>query len=311
MKRILAFSLLLSMLFVGCGESRVTSDIGSPETEHIYMTESSECESLRTIDTSSSTEASPKETEVTSPDTAPDDTVDTDTDIPSEPRRVSLRVGTYNIKTGYDVGYRMEEIAADILPLDLDIVGLQEVDIGTSRAGRLDTLRLLADASGYKYYAFSRSIYYQGGEYGTAILSRYPIMSYSTEMLPTPANMEQRSVGHAVIDIEGFMLDYFNTHLSFEDADVREGQLLYIADLLDECSVFILSADFNTENGEEYLLVQNSTRVNGGEYKTYNNEKALDDILLSLGWRVTEKGVYDSAGHSDHDLLWAEIECQI
>ena len=47
--------------------------------------------------------------------------------------KVTLRVGTFNIQNGGGVGHDFSVLAQDILDQKLDVVGLQEVDMFTSR----------------------------------------------------------------------------------------------------------------------------------------------------------------------------------
>ena len=96
--------------------------------------------------------------------------------IPEVPVKYRLRVATYNIRAGADVDRDVSVIAEDIRALDLDVVGLQEVDICTKRSNLTDQLQTIAELAGYPFYRFTFCMDYQDGEYGTAILSRYPIM---------------------------------------------------------------------------------------------------------------------------------------
>ena len=106
---------------------------------------------------------------------------------------MNLRTVSYNIRNGHDVQHDMSLLAADLLAVQADIVGLQEVDVGTARVGGRDTLAELAKAAGFAHYRFCRAIDFAGGEYGTAILSRYPILSFEITPLPTPVGVEGRS----------------------------------------------------------------------------------------------------------------------
>jgi endonuclease/exonuclease/phosphatase family metal-dependent hydrolase len=60
----------------------------------------------------------------------------------------------------------MSRIASNITENDIDVVGLQEVDIGTKRCGGRDILKELSEAAGYRYYAFFKTIDFGGGDYG-------------------------------------------------------------------------------------------------------------------------------------------------
>lgn len=218
----------------------------------------------------------------------------------------TLRVGSYNIRHGGDVALDMSVIAADIKALELDVVGLQEVDQMTNRVNGLDTLWALSEASGYPYYGFAHAINYQGGEYGTAILSRYPIESF--EVIPLESgSLEKRSCGHAVINVDGVKFDFFNTHLSHENANVRALQIAQLAPILEECDAYIVTGDFNTTVVGEFEAWSDSTFVNRNTYPTFTpSAKSIDHIVMAGGWSVVEAGM-GPEGHSDHCMLWAEL----
>jgi endonuclease/exonuclease/phosphatase family metal-dependent hydrolase len=220
---------------------------------------------------------------------------------------ITLRVGSYNIKNGAQVNHDMSKIAEDILALNLDIVGLQEVDIETSRAKKLDILKLLAEATGYQYYEFTKAIDFQGGGYGTAILSRYPIVHHESVLLETPGGYEQRAYGHAVIEVNGAKLHFFNTHLSYENTEIRSAQYEQLAKATAAYRGYILTADFNTENLNEFKVFDKATLANPGKYATFpSSSTAIDNIVLADGWEITDSGML-SNNKSDHNLLWAEI----
>lgn len=220
---------------------------------------------------------------------------------------LTLRVGSYNIKYGANVGLDMSVIAADITALSLDVIGFQEIDQKTSRVNGLDTMKALSRATGYEYYAFARAIDYKGGEYGTGILSRYPIKEFTVIPLES-GNEEARSVGHAVLDINGVGFDFFNTHLSYEQKALRTGQFKRLAELAAACETFIITGDFNTAATSEFSVIKNSSLVNANKYGTFpSSGKAIDNIVISGDWSVTNSGMGPS-GHSDHNLLWAELK---
>ncbi len=221
---------------------------------------------------------------------------------------LTLRVATFNIKNGSGVGHEMYKLAEHIAPLALDIVGLQEVDVGTSRAGGIDTLKELAEAAGFKYYAFSPAIDHRGGKYGHGIMSKYPIVSYETKLLTTPAEYEQRVYGHAVLDVGGERIDFYNTHLSFENTDVRRAQFAELSAAIGNSRGFILTADFNTADKSERELIEGGVLVNLGQHVTFPTKgTAIDDIILHAGWDILASGTLLSDTKSDHNLLWAEV----
>ena len=148
-----------------------------------------------------------------------------------------LRIGSYNIWHAGRVKEDVGAIGRYLSAHRLDLVGLQEVDVGTTRMNGIDTLAVIAKAGGYPFYAFTKAFDLGGGGYGTAILSRYPILDAQTVPLYS-ANLEPRAFCHAVIDLDDRTLDFFNTHLSNEEHEIRLMQMAQLADspLLSESS---------------------------------------------------------------------------
>ena len=87
-----------------------------------------------------------------------------------------LRVATWNIKHGRGMDGRLdlERTATVLAALKADIIALQEVDETVRRSGRVDQAAWLAARLGM-HASFGAFMDYQGGRYGLAILSRFPI----------------------------------------------------------------------------------------------------------------------------------------
>ena len=129
----------------------------------------------------------------------------------------------YNIHAGKDAGgvdnlVRVAELVADT---EADIILLQEVDRGTQRSAGVDHVAELRRLTGY-HGAFGRTLDYQGGQYGIAILSRWPIVSDSMIQLPVVppqeragGSYEPRGALHARIAVPGARqpVHVVNTHL--------------------------------------------------------------------------------------------------
>ena len=94
-----------------------------------------------------------------------------------EETKMTLRIGSYNIKHAADANLNLKTIAKVITDAKLDIVGIQEVDLRTKRSNGMDQPRMLSEYADMPYYVFVRGIDYQGGQYGTLILSKSPIIS--------------------------------------------------------------------------------------------------------------------------------------
>ena len=221
-------------------------------------------------------------------------------------RKITLRIATYNIKHAAE---GEDKIADVIKTIGADVIGVQEVDYLNTRSGNRDQPALIAEAAGMPYYRFTRSIDYRGGQYGTLILSKYPIVEYETVNLYS-AEYEGRALGHAVIDVDGIRLDFFNTHLSYEDTAVRAEQLRQIFLELSDCRRFCLTADFNTGVFTELYVTGAQTLVNdyGRELVTFpSSGKSIDNILLSNGIELAGRGTVTES-FSDHLPLWADVE---
>ena len=109
----------------------------------------------------------------------------------------------------------MPRIAAVIDSADADIVLLQEVDRRTRRANGADHFVELQHLT-RMHGVFGKSLDFQGGEYGIAILSRWPldsIMALPLEVDAAPANYEQRLALHVRVATPAGPLDVLNTHL--------------------------------------------------------------------------------------------------
>ncbi len=98
---------------------------------------------------------------------------------PPKPRS-SLRVVTWNIRAG---DYGLDGLVETLRELDGDIVALQEVDRRVRRTGNVDQPARLAAATGMQV-AFRRHFRCQGGDYGVALLSRFPIDGVTRHSTP-------------------------------------------------------------------------------------------------------------------------------
>lgn len=281
---LLAFLLIFPMILVSC-------DKGNTETTTDAGTEAASPEETTAEETTA---------EVT---TEAEETTEEEIQMPT-----TLRIGSYNIKHAADANLNLQTIANVIKEAKLDIVGVQEVDLRTSRSDRMDQPRQLAALAEMPYYVFVRAIDYQGGQYGTLILSKYPIVS--SEVIPLESwDKEARALGHAVIDVEGTQIDFFNTHLSFEDKTLRGLQFLEVSEKTDLCENFILTGDFNTADFSEFtILGANLINDQFRFYPTFpGGNSAIDNIVYTDSFKEIASGTV-TRSYSDHYMLWAEFE---
>ena len=140
-------------------------------------------------------------------------------------RQVTVLV--YNIHAGKDAGGRdnLARVAELVRGTGADLVLLQEVDRNTRRSGPADQPAALARLTGYSV-AFGRTIGFQGGDYGIALLSRWPVvrdtlipLAVTAPAGASVANREQRGVLVAEVAAPGGALTILNTHLDASGDD--------------------------------------------------------------------------------------------
>ncbi len=165
----------------------------------------------------------------------------------------ALRVLSYNIhhcnppsKEGL---IDVEAIVKAIRLQNPDLVALQEVDVNTKRSGNINQAALLADKLKMKVY-FAKAIAHDGGDYGVAILSKYPLTDTQTFMLPknNDAKAEQRVLAVATVTLPGgHKIKFASTHLDAQKADAN--RLLQVAEInrltAKESLPLILAGDLN------------------------------------------------------------------
>ena len=221
-----------------------------------------------------------------------------------------LRFASYNIFHGGRADFDMSKIAKNITDNGIDIVGLQEVDMGASRSGKIDTLKELSCATGYQHYVFFKTIDFDGGAYGTAVLSKYPIVSYEKYLLNSGTS-EQRAIGFTQIDACGKTVNFFVTHLTFDSPAIRAGQLSQVSGILSQKDDFVLAGDFNTFDLGALDCMDGVKRVNKLEALTVTfpeNKLSIDNILYSeKAWSFGDINVVTNS-YSDHYMIWAEAE---
>ena len=231
---------------------------------------------------------------------------------------MKLTVASYNIRHGVDAQFDWNRLASVILTSRADLVGLQEVDMGTARSGGRDTLSGLLEATGFSSGVFIPAMDFDGGQYGTAVLSRYPVTASSLIRLDSGA-YEPRACGCVTVDVDGSEILFFNTHLSYESKAQRAVQFRQLAEHLPADKPFVLTGDFNTEVFAEFdplLGVSGERRaalVNGGQdkqgrdmlYKTFRKPPcAIDNIVYASRFMTLTDADMIHSADSDHNLLW-------
>ncbi|SRR5690606_17257002 len=240
-----------------------------------------------------------------------------------------LTVISYNIHAGKDAEQQpnLERVAAVLDTLGADIVLLQEVDRGTARSGGEDQVAELERLTGMRA-AFAKSLDYQGGEYGIAALSRWPIESVRVLPLPTDPPLK-RSNGsedplvalYIVVAAPAGRVHVVNTHLTAEGPGTYRkqqlvGLLAHVRRLVPPDEPLVVGGDFNArphadEIAATTLALEDVWAVCGADgdagntYPAHAPDRRIDYLFLR-GLRCDGARVHATTA-SDHRPVVAQV----
>jgi endonuclease/exonuclease/phosphatase family metal-dependent hydrolase len=233
----------------------------------------------------------------------------------------SLRVMTYNIHVGVGMDKKLDlQRIADVINAERpDLVGLQEVDRGVKRTEGKDEIGELAKLTSM-HYAFAHNLDYQGGQYGVAILSRFPIQQVDHRKFENRREAERRGMIRAEIQLAGRTINFVTSHLDYQYADGRLFETEQILKFLEEVKgPLIVVGDFNDEpSGEAYKLMLArfhdswlcaSAKGPGLSYPADKPLKRIDYVFTRRSDRIRAKKAWIvNALASDHLPLVTDLE---
>ena len=233
----------------------------------------------------------------------------------------TIRVMTYNIHVGIGMDKKLDlRRIADVINKEKpDLVGLQEVDRGVQRTQRIDEIVELSKLTRMDY-AFAFNLPYQGGQYGVAILSRFPIRATEHRLYKNLREAERRGFIRAEVKIDGRVVHFVTTHLDYQHDDGRlfEAQQM-LAFLGDVKGPLIVIGDFNDlPTGQTSQLMRNAFddawidgrgTGEGFSYPADKPTKRIDYIFTrrSDGIKTKRAWVVNTLA-SDHVPVVADLE---
>ena len=240
-----------------------------------------------------------------------------------------------------ECGFDLEQIARVIRAENVDVAALQEVDRFWNRSARTDQPAILAkELEMHRCYAANLdhppdSHSPVPHQYGTLILSRFPILDCRNTFLPStrPATettpevrREQRGLLEALVNARGVPFRIYNTHLEHTSAfqDVRTAQVNRIVELVGSFEEpTALAGDLNalptaSEMQPLFALFEDAWLEggDGGPGYTLSTHpvdpptRRIDYVLVSPGIAVSETRVVindTTRRASDHYPVRAEL----
>ena len=239
-------------------------------------------------------------------------------EVRAQKRTFTLRILTYNIYHGEatDGSIDMDLFASIINEVKPDLVALQEVDKNAQRTGVIDITSELSKRTGLPGY-FVKHRDFQGGEYGNAILSRFPVTGI--DVIDGYKSGESGiTIPFAHVKLADDAQLIFNcTHLStrLEDRKAQAQQLLdYYAQ--NHRAPMIITGDLNAEPHHEEIkmLLEHFSEADTSYQYTFSSRstpsKKIDYILhpRSEQWKVLERRVLWRGDASDHCAVFAVLQ---
>ena len=235
-------------------------------------------------------------------------------------QNLRLRILSYNIHhaEGVDGKLDVPRIAQVILSVDPDLVALQEVDKNTIRTGKVNQDIELSRLTKMNS-VFGSNITFQGGQYGNAILSKFPIIKNKNFLLPNVDSGEQRGLLQSQIQISNKEnVLFFSTHLDHRRSDTERlasAKAINQIISLDNKSPAILAGDFNDVPDSPTLkeLGKVWLRTNKKILRTIPASKPsrqIDYIFVQPKerWKIIESQILDEDIASDHRAIFSIIE---
>lgn len=213
----------------------------------------------------------------------------------------------------------LEAIANVIKKQQPDLVALQEIDVNTGRSGPYHQAEELGKRTNMEVY-FAKAIDYDGGEYGVAILSRFPMQNKQKYALPSNPETggEPRILATADVELpDGQLLTFACTHMDAQkNPENRHMQIRKIIDVLKQSSnPVILAGDLNDTIGSETIQVLDESfqrTCNDCEptVPADNPVKAIDFIAFKpeAKFEVLQHQSIDEGYASDHAPVFSVLK---
>jgi len=227
-------------------------------------------------------------------------------------RNKEVKVITYNIHHGNPPAEKgkidLDAIAEVISNSKADFALLQEVENGTTRSFGMNQAKELSQKSGLRYYLFFKAIDFAGGDYGIAILSRFPADSSKSIRLYAQEGGEQRVMGLIYTIIPGFgKVCVATTHFDLPNK-IRTVQVTQADSILKAESLpVIFGGDLNAQPDSPELKILFENYLTSGPphkftFPNKNPDRTIDYLFTGKksGFKIKDYSVIENIDSSDH-----------
>ncbi len=225
----------------------------------------------------------------------------------------TLTIVTYNIKTSEKIDEAIQMFKDNAEIAHADIICLQEMD--------LKGVKKIANELKYDYVYYP-AVIYKDKDFGTAVLSQWPILYDKKIILPhLNHNKSQRATTSAVLLINGKKVKVFSVHLGVLLYPNQRGDQIdaIVRHLNPNIDYFIVAGDFNTLTKVNLRTVLDPLMENYFTFATKNiewtykhwyffNKKAALDHILTQGMKIIDAGIIPDRTASDHIPVWAKVK---
>ncbi len=245
---------------------------------------------------------------------------------------MKIRILSYNIHKGFSItnqDFVLAKIRDALRELNADILFLQEVlgdhsDVPINGWNTAAQFEFLAD-SVWPHFSYGKNAIYQEGHHGNAILSKFPIVSWSNHVISTN-RLEQRGLLKCHVQIPGMTKDLVlaNTHLDLTQTGRDKQADMLIRHMLEEGdSPWVMVGDFNDWNKKVSPTIENQLsskevfkHLHGSYPKTFPSFMPMLSLDRIFVHKITPVSAVALSGKewrklSDHLPLLVEIELPI
>lgn len=230
--------------------------------------------------------------------------------------RKSLRILSYNIKHGRGMDGRVDwkRTSEVIRSLSPDLVALQEVDKNCSRSGSIDLTQELAEVLKMEG-RFGKFMNFQGGQYGMAVLSRFPVTFHQVHVLPRGAEPRCALEVRVNPGKDWGEIRLLGIHHDWTKETLRSNQCRALLQAVGEkASPVVLAGDFNSGRGSDsvgLLLDAGFQILANSSTNTFPSKvpKIEIDFVMSrnLGFSRFKHQVIEEKLASDHRPVLVEL----